>query len=133
MTLKARAPRSKAKPSKEIRVDAVRAAIEWGQKTSSRGGAKVILIHPAQAMNPTAANALLKTLEEPAGPLRLVLTTNDPEALLPTVRSRCQRLRLDLPPAAQALALAGRAAGRAACRPARGGRRPAVGCRGNGR
>ncbi len=95
--------RSKAKPSKEIRVNAVRTAIEWGQKTSSRGGAKVILIHPAQAMNPTAANALLKTLEEPAGPLRLVLTTNDPEALLPTVRSRCQRLRLHLPPAAQAL------------------------------
>ena len=44
--------RAKAKPSKEIRVDAVRAAIDWGQKTSSRGGAKVILIHPAQAMNP---------------------------------------------------------------------------------
>jgi DNA polymerase-3 subunit delta' len=95
--------KSKAKPSKEIRVDAVRAAIEWGQKTSSRGGAKVILIHPAQAMNTTAANALLKTLEEPAGRLRLVLTTNDPETLLPTVRSRCQRLRLDLPPPAQAL------------------------------
>jgi DNA polymerase-3 subunit delta' len=95
--------KSKAKPSKEIRVEAVRAAIEWGQRTSSRGRAKVILIHPAQAMNPTAANALLKTLEEPAGQLRLVLTTHDPDALLPTVRSRCQRLRLDAPPADQAL------------------------------
>lgn len=95
--------KTKAKPSKEIRVDAVRSAIEWGQRTSSRGHAKVILIHPAQAMNPTAANALLKTLEEPAGRLRLVLTTNDPEALLPTVRSRCQRLRLELPPTSQAL------------------------------
>jgi DNA polymerase-3 subunit delta' len=95
--------KSKAKPSKEIRVEAVRAAIEWGQRTSSRGRAKVILIHPAQAMNPTAANALLKTLEEPAGRLRLVLTTHDPDALLPTVRSRCQRLRLEAPPAAQAL------------------------------
>ena len=95
---------TKAKPSKVIRVEAVRAAIEWGQKTSSRGGAKVILVHPAQAMNPIAANALLKTLEEPAGRLRLLLTAHDPEALLPTVRSRCQRLRLDLPPAAQALA-----------------------------
>ena len=96
--------KSKAKPSKEIRVEAVRAAIEWGQKTSSRGRAKVILIHPAQAMNMIAANALLKTLEEPAGRLRLVLTAHDPEALLPTVRSRCQRLRLALPPAAQATA-----------------------------
>ena len=94
---------AKAKPSKEILVKAMRAAIEWGQKTSSRGRAKVILIHPAQAMNLTAANALLKTLEEPAGRLRLVLTTHDPEVLLPTVRSRCQRLRLDLPPQAQAL------------------------------
>ena len=95
--------KTKAKPSKEIRVDGVRTAIEWGQKTSSRGHAKVILIHPAQAMNLTAANALLKTLEEPAGQLRLVLTAHDPEALLPTVRSRCQRLHVDLPPAAQAL------------------------------
>ena len=93
-----------AKPSKEIRVDAVRAAIEWGQKTTSRGRAKVILIHPAQAMNAITANALLKTLEEPPGRLRLLLTANDPEALLPTVRSRCQRLPLALPPAAQALA-----------------------------
>jgi DNA polymerase-3 subunit delta' len=96
--------KNKAKPSKEIRVEAVRAAIEWGQKTSSRGRAKVILIHPAQAMNLIAANALLKTLEEPAGQLRLVLTAHDPEALLPTVRSRCQRLHLALPPASLATA-----------------------------
>lgn len=96
--------KAKAKPSKEIRVEAVRSAIEWGQKTSSRGGAKVILIHPAQAMNMIAANALLKTLEEPARQLRLVLTAHDPEALLATVRSRCQRLRLERPATAQALA-----------------------------
>ena len=99
-----RAGKSKARPSKEIRVEAVRAAIEWGQRTSSRGRAKVMLIHPAQAMNLIASNALLKTLEEPAGRLRLVLTAHDPEALLPTVRSRCQRLRLELPPWAQSLA-----------------------------
>ncbi len=95
--------KAKAKLSKEIRVEAVRMAIEWGQRTSSRGRAKVILIHPAQSMNLIATNALLKTLEEPAGLLRLVLTAHDPEALLPTVRSRCQRLRLALPPASQAL------------------------------
>jgi len=98
-----RSGKAKAKPSKEIRVEAVRAAIEWGQKTTSRGRAKVILIHPAQAMNAIAANALLKTLEEPAGRLRLLLTVHDPDALLPTVRSRCQRLRLTLPPVTQAL------------------------------
>ena len=100
----AKVTKSKAKPSKEIRVEAVRAAIEWGLKTSSRGGAKVILIHPAQAMNRVTANALLKTLEEPAGRLRLVLTARDPEALLPTVRSRCQRIALTLPASEQSLA-----------------------------
>lgn len=88
---------SKAKPSREIRIDAVRSAIDWGHTTATRGRAKVILIHPAQALNAVAANALLKTLEEPAGRLRLVLTAHDPEALLPTVRSRCQRLQIELP------------------------------------
>ena len=99
----AKAGKSKAKPSKVIPVDAVREAIEWSQLSSSRARAKVMLIHPAQAMNPTAANALLKTLEEPAGRLRLVLTVDDPESLLPTVRSRCQRLSLELPPRALSL------------------------------
>lgn len=88
---------SKAKPSREIRIDAVRAAIDWGHKTATRGRAKVVLIHPAQALNGVAANALLKTLEEPAGRLRLLLTAHDPEALLPTVRSRCQHLPIELP------------------------------------
>ena len=52
----------------------------------------------------SAANALLKTLEEPPGRLRLLLTSADPEHLLATVRSRCQRLRLDLPTPDMALA-----------------------------
>jgi len=86
-----------AKPSREIRVEQVRQAIAWAQQTSGRGRGKVMLIHPADALNATAANALLKTLEEPPGALRLLLTSADPERLLPTVRSRCQRLRLELP------------------------------------
>jgi DNA polymerase-3 subunit delta' len=98
------AAKSKAKPSRDIRVDAVRAAIDWAQQTSARGRAKVLVIHPAEAMNETTANALLKTLEEPPGRLRLLLTASDPEALLPTVRSRCQRLTLAPPDAAQAVA-----------------------------
>jgi DNA polymerase III subunit delta' len=96
--------KSKTKPSRDIKVDAVRAAIDWAQQTSFRGRAKVLLIHPAEAMNETAANALLKTLEEPPGRLRLLLTASDPEALLPTVRSRCQRVPIALPPPAEALA-----------------------------
>lgn len=91
------ASKSKAKPSRNIKVDAVRTAIDWAHQSSSRGRAKVVLIHPAEAMNEIAANALLKTLEEPPGSLRLLLSTQDPEALLPTVRSRCQRLGIGVP------------------------------------
>lgn len=91
-----------AKPSRDIRVEQVRQAIAWSQQTSGRGRGKVLLLHPADALNGPAANALLKTLEEPPGRLRLLLTSADPERLLPTVRSRCQRLPLHLPPADQA-------------------------------
>ncbi len=88
---------SKAKPSQEIKVDAVRAAVSFAQTTSSRGQAKVILIHPAERLNVIAANALLKTLEEPAGSARFVLSCTAPQALLPTLRSRCQVLPVALP------------------------------------
>ena len=98
------APKGEAKPSREIRVDQIRMAIDWSQQTSGRGRGKVLLLHPADAMNGPSANALLKTLEEPPGAMRLLLTSADPERLLPTVRSRCQRLRLDLPAQAEALA-----------------------------
>lgn len=93
----------KAKPSREIKVEAVRTAIDWSQQTSSRGRGKVVVIHPAQAMNLVAANALLKTLEEPPGSLKLLLCSSDPEALLPTLRSRCQRLLLPRPERTMAL------------------------------
>jgi DNA polymerase-3 subunit delta' len=91
------APKGEGKPSREIRVEQVRMAIDWVQQTSGRGRGKVLVLHPADALNSVAANALLKTLEEPPGTARLLLTSADPERLLPTVRSRCQRLRLDLP------------------------------------
>jgi DNA polymerase-3 subunit delta' len=96
--------RSKSKPSQEIKIQSLRAAIEWSQRTPSRGRAKVLLIHPAEAMNMFTANALLKTLEEPPGRLRLLLTTTDPDGLLATVRSRCQRLPIAMPSAAVACA-----------------------------
>ncbi len=94
-------PSTRAKPSREIRMAQLQAALDWSQKTAARGGAKVLLIHPSEAMNAVSANALLKTLEEPPGRLRIVLTAADPEALLPTVRSRCQRLAV-APPTKQA-------------------------------
>ena len=99
--------KAETKPSKDIRVEQVRQAIAWAQQTSGRGQGKVMLVHPADALNGPAANALLKTLEEPPGRLRLLLTSADPERLLPTVRSRCQRLRLHLPATDTALAWLG--------------------------
>jgi DNA polymerase-3 subunit delta' len=88
---------SKTKPSKEIKVDAVRATLAFAQGTSARGRAKVVVVYPAESLNHVAANTLLKTLEEPAGQLRFVLASTAPEALLPTIRSRCQPFPLGLP------------------------------------
>ena len=87
----------KRKPSKDIRVDEVRLAIGFAQTTSSRGRGKVVVLHPAERMNGVSANALLKTLEEPPGDSRLLLSCAAPDALLPTIRSRCQALALVLP------------------------------------
>ena len=92
----------KKKPSRQLRVDEVRGLIDWTQRTSGRGRGKVAVLHPAEAMNLQAGNALLKTLEEPPAGTRLVLTTSDPALLLPTVLSRCQHLRLLPPPATEA-------------------------------
>ncbi|MFY7866954.1 DNA polymerase III subunit delta' [Roseateles sp.] len=94
---------SKTKPSREIKIDAVRAMLSFSQATSARGRAKVVVVYPAEALNTVAANALLKTLEEPAGLLRFVLASSAPQALLPTIRSRCQPLPLGLPERAASL------------------------------
>jgi DNA polymerase-3 subunit delta' len=87
----------KRKPSKDIRVDEVRQAIAFSQTTSARGRSKLVVIHPAERMNGVSANALLKTLEEPPGQARLLLSCAAPDALLPTIRSRCQILPLTVP------------------------------------
>ena len=89
----------KRKPSKEIRVEAVRAAIVFATTTSARGRGKVVVVHPAERMNEVAASAFLKTLEEPAGDARFLLCSAAPDSLLPTIRSRCQQVVLPLPPA----------------------------------
>lgn len=79
----------KRKPSKEIRVEAMRDAVEFSQRTSARGRGKVMLVFPAEQMNQITANALLKTLEEPPGDVKFVLATESAHQLLPTIRSRC--------------------------------------------
>ena len=79
----------KRKASKEIRVDAMREAIEFSQRTSSRGRGKAVLVFPAERMNHITATALLKTLEEPPGDVKFVLASESAHQLLPTIRSRC--------------------------------------------
>jgi DNA polymerase-3 subunit delta' len=79
----------KRKPSKEIRVDAMRDTVEFAQRTSARGRGKVVLVFPAEQMNTITANALLKTLEEPPGDVKFVLASESAYQLLPTIRSRC--------------------------------------------
>jgi len=77
------------KPSKEIRIDAMRDAIEFSQRTNARGRGKAVLVFPAERMNHVTANALLKTLEEPPGDVKFVLATEAAHQLLSTIRSRC--------------------------------------------
>lgn len=79
----------KRKASKEIRIEAMRDAVEFSQRTSARGRGKAVLIYPAERMNTVTANALLKTLEEPPGDARFVLASEAAYQLLPTIRSRC--------------------------------------------
>jgi DNA polymerase III subunit delta' len=94
----------KRKPSKEIRIEAMRDAIDFAQRTSGRGRGKAVLVYPAERMNHPTANALLKTLEEPAGDLRLVLASEAAHQLLPTIRSRCLGHTMAWPKEAEALA-----------------------------
>jgi len=97
----------KRKPSREIRIDAMRETVEFAQRTSARGRGKVVLVYPAQDMNTITANALLKTLEEPAGDVRFILACSAVDLLLPTVRSRCMAHAMVWPASAEALAWLG--------------------------
>lgn len=93
----------KRKPSREIRVEAMRDAVEFAQRTSARGRGKVVLVYPAEDMNTITANALLKTLEEPVGDVRFVLASSAAHQLLPTIRSRCLGHALAWPSTPEAL------------------------------
>ncbi|MBF0124678.1 MAG: DNA polymerase III subunit delta' [Magnetococcales bacterium] len=77
----------------QIVVEQIRAANQFLAMTAMEGNWKVVLIDDAAAMNESAANALLKTLEEPSPQSLLILLTTTPGRLLPTLRSRCQQLR----------------------------------------
>jgi len=88
---------------KAIRVDQVRDLVGFVTQTAQLGGRKVILLEPAEAMNLNAANALLKSLEEPSGDTVLLLISHQPSRLLPTIKSRCVQQACPLPGRQQSL------------------------------
>jgi len=87
----------KKKPSLEIKIEQVRSLADFIAMTSHHGGAKVVLIHPAETLNVSAANALLKSLEEPPAGTYFLLVAHRWHHLLPTIRSRCERVMLPAP------------------------------------
>lgn len=89
---------------KAIKVDQVRELVDFVVQTAQLGGRKVILLEPAEAMNINAANALLKSLEEPSGDTVLLLISHQPSRLLPTIKSRCVQQTCPFPSEAQSLA-----------------------------
>jgi len=97
--------------SRQIRIDAVRRFIGALTLTTSVSPRKVALIEPAEAMNISAANALLKSLEEPQGDTVIVLVSHDPSRLPVTIRSRCQAIAVNPPVPAEAADWLGREAG----------------------
>jgi len=78
---------------KTIKVDQVRKLAQQLQKTATLGGYQIAIIKPAEAMNNAAANALLKTLEEPPGRVVILLISHHPALLRATIRSRCQHIK----------------------------------------
>ena len=77
-----------------ISVEDIRSLAGFFQLSSADGGRRVVIVDAADDMNPQAANALLKMLEEPPSRATLLLVSHQPSALLPTIRSRCRVLRL---------------------------------------
>ena len=89
--------------SLQIRIDQIRELARELSLTSHQGGYKLAILDPADALNPFAANALLKTLEEPTPETMLILVAVQPSRLPATIVSRCQRIRVSRPTRAQSL------------------------------
>lgn len=86
-----------AKPSKEIKIDQIRALADFMNISTHRQGMRVVTLYPAEALNTAAANALLKTLEEPPPLTMFLMVSNSLDRLLPTILSRCRKFALALP------------------------------------
>ncbi|MBY4677183.1 DNA polymerase III subunit delta' [Marinobacterium arenosum] len=84
-------------PGKPIKVDQIRELTDFIYSTAQQGGYRIVIINPAHEMNVAAANALLKTLEEPGRDTVLMLLTHRLGQVMPTIKSRCQRVDMPLP------------------------------------
>ena len=87
----------KKKPSQQITIDQVRSLDDFLHVGTHRQGLRIVLIHPAEAMNRSTANSLLKSLEEPTADTLFILVSSEHDRLLPTIRSRCQQLPVPMP------------------------------------
>lgn len=91
-------------PSKEIVINQIRGLSDFMNISTHRQGTRVILLYPAEALNTHAANALLKSLEEPNPNTVFILVSHGIDQLLPTILSRCHQLALTMPGQQEALA-----------------------------
>jgi len=87
----------------QIKVDQVRDLSAFMQSTAQQGGYRVVILDPAEAMNLSASNALLKTLEEPGRDSLLLLLSHQLGQVMPTIKSRCQRIDCPIPETQQAV------------------------------
>lgn len=94
----------KREDASQIKVDQVRSCVDFVSKTAHFDHYKVVLVEEAERMNANAANALLKSLEEPQGKTVFLLVTTQISRLLATIKSRCQSVHVPTP--AKALSLA---------------------------
>ncbi|MBE9538045.1 MAG: DNA polymerase III subunit delta' [Proteobacteria bacterium] len=83
--------------SRVIKIDQVRDLVEFAGKTASLGRHKLVVLSPAESLNTAAANALLKSLEEPSSGTYIILVCHRLQGLPATIRSRCQTLKLTMP------------------------------------
>jgi DNA polymerase-3 subunit delta' len=95
-------PAGSTTASRVIGVDRIRELRDFTELSSHLSGCKVVIIEPADRLHPSAANALLKTLEEPSTGTVFILVSARLQQLLPTIRSRCFRLDFHVPGEAEA-------------------------------
>jgi len=95
----------KTKKKTQISVSQIRDLSDFlGLSSHRSNGLRIVLIHPAEALNIASANALLKMLEEPASGVVFILVAHQLQRLLPTIISRCQKINMPIPDEHQALA-----------------------------